>query len=223
MAMKRFSYLRLLISLLALGLLAAACSSSDTSSADDELATLQDAAPAINENAALAAPTTTAPEEGPLSFEDASLEFAACMRDEYPEWPDPDPEAGRRLINPEALDGLGIDFADEDFRAIIQECQGEFQGAGPGGQDRTAEEQAELEDNLLALFACLRENPGYEDIPDPDFSGGEQGFGLRELFTSGEIDPQEFRTLMQDCQSELGIEGGGGGLGGRARQPAASS
>ncbi|MDG2114414.1 MAG: hypothetical protein P8N02_17595 [Actinomycetota bacterium] len=206
---------RLLLPLFVLALFAAACSGSDDGAdSESQIATLDDGGGASGDDA-LAATTTTLPEEE-VTFEEALLSFAVCMRETYPEWPDPDPDApdGRRFDR-EVLQDLGIDFQDQGFRDLLQQCQGDnFQGVAGTADDLSPEEQAELEDNLLALFACVREEPGYEDIPDPDFSGGEGGFGLRELFESNDIDPQEFRTVMQDCQTSLGIEGGGGLRGG---------
>lgn len=213
---------RLLLPLFVLALFAAACSSSDDSAdSDSQIATLDDGVGASGDDA-LAATTTTAPQEE-LTFEEAQLNFAACMRDTYPEWPDPDPDAQGRGpgFDREVLTELGVDFQDADFRDLLQECQSDnFQGVAGAGADLSPEEQAELEDDLLALFACVREQPGYEDIPDPDFSGTAGGFGgLRELFQTGDIDPQEFRTVMQDCQAALGIEGGQGGRGPGGERP----
>lgn len=196
-------------------LLAAACSSSGGGDSGGQLATL-DGGGASGDDA-LAATTTEAPTEA-LTFEEAQLDFSACMRETYPEWPDPEPDAqgGRGGFDPAVLEELGLDFRDEGFRTVLDACRDEsFEGVAGVGQERSAEEQAELEDDLLALFACVRENPGYESLPDPDFTTGEGGgFGLRELFTEGDMDPQEFRGLLQECQTELGIEGGGRGPGG---------
>ena len=201
---------RLLLSLLPFVVFAAACSDSgDGSDPETQIVTLGEAAGASGDDA-LAATTTTAVEDE-KTFEEAQLDFAACIRETYPAWPDPDPDAQGFGFNREVLEEIGVDFQDQEFRDLLQACQGtSFEGTAGQGQDRTAEEQAELEDNLLALFACMREVPGYEDIPDPDFGNGQQGFGLRELFEGGGIDPQEFRTVMQDCSTDLGIEGGPG-------------
>ena len=203
---------RLLLALAAVTVLAAACSSSDdTSDTASQLATLDDAGGATGSDA-LAATTTTVPDEE-ITFEEAQLDFARCMREVYPEWPDPDPDAqgGRLGFSPETLQELGLDFQDEGFRAEVSDCQGEsFANVAGQGDDLSPEEQAEREDALLALFACARETPGYEDLPDPDFSNSGAGFGLRALFEDGDIDPQEFRSVMQDCQASLGIEGVGG-------------
>jgi hypothetical protein len=208
----------MVLAIFALSLFAAACGGGSADSSDD-IASLEDAGAGADEDSALAAPTPEQPEEEELTFEEAQLEFSACMRQTYPSWPDPDPDAGsgRRLgFNPQALQDLGISFQDEGFQAALGLCQESFQGVAGTGDGRTAEEQAELEDNLLELFACVRETPGYEGIPDPDFgASGGQGFGLRDLFQSGDFDPQEFRSLMSACSEGLGIDGLGGGPGAR--------
>ena len=207
---------RLILILAAVTVLAAACSSSDdTSGTASQLATLDDAGGATGSNA-LAATTTTVPEEE-ITFEEAQLDFARCMRETHPEWPDPDPDAqgGRVGFSPEALQELGLDLQDGSFRTVVRDCQAEsFANVAGQGDELSPEEQAEREDDLLALFACVRETPGYEDLPDPDFSDSGAGFGLRALFEDGGIDPQEFRTIMRDCQASLGIEGGRGAGGG---------
>ena len=214
--------IRMVLAIFALSLFAAACGSESADSSDD-IASLEHAGAGADGDSALAAPTPEQPEEEQLTFEEAQLEFSACMRQTYPSWPDPDPDdgGGRRLgFSPQALQDLGISFQDEDFQAALGLCQESFQGLADTGDGPTAEEQAELEDSLLELFTCVREAPGYEDVPDPDFSAsGRQGFGLRGLFQSGDFDPQEFRSLMSACSEELGIEGlrGGPGAGPGAR------
>ena len=198
---------------LTLALVAAACGGSGSDGDADAIASLsEDAAPAGED--ALAAESDETPEEE-LSFEDAQLEFATCMRETYPEWPDPDPDVGRGRLGfaPDQLDDLGVDFRDPEFQTALEDCGEVFQGVVGAIGELTPEEQAELEDNLLALFACVRETPGFEDIPDPDFGGTGPGFGLREIFESGEIDPRDFRDAMQSCAGELGLEGGPGGGG----------
>ena len=136
---------------------------------------------------------------GTVSIEDAQLNMAACMREEYPAWPDPDP-SGRRAFDPQTLSELGIDFEDEDFQALLDACTSELRGVVSQRLDSSPEEQAELEDGLLDLFACVRESPGFEDLPDPNFSNGAGGFGaLRNRFANGEFDPAAFRLAAQKC------------------------
>ena len=136
---------------------------------------------------------------GTVSIEDAQLNMAACMREEYPAWPDPDP-SGRRAFDPQTLSELGIDFEDEDFQALLDACTSELRGVVSQRLDSSPEEQAELEDGLLDLFACVRESPGFEDLPDPNFSNGAGGFrALRNRFANGEFDPAAFRLAAQKC------------------------
>jgi hypothetical protein len=95
---------------------------------------------------------------------------------------------------------LGIDFEDEDFQALLDACAGELQGVVSQRLGSSPEEQAETEDGLLDLFACVRESPGFEDLPDPDFSNGAGGFrALRNRFANGEFDPAAFQIAAQKC------------------------
>lgn len=143
-----------------------------------------------------------------MTIEDAELAFAACMRETYPEWPDPRPDGG--FGGREAIEALGIDPRDDGFVEALDGCRSALQGA-VGGNSLTPEEQAEQQDQVLALFACVREQPGFEDLPDPDFSqGAGRGFGLIQLFQSGAINPEEFRAAIEQCAASLGVELRGG-------------
>lgn len=200
-------------------LILAACGGGGEDTADGaDIATLETIAP--DEQAADSEVTTADGDvdEVEITFEDAQLAFSQCMRDNgFQEWPDPDPNAdsGGAGFGNVDLGSLGIDRGDEDFRSAIDLCRENFDGVAGGRQDLDPAQQAEAEDNILALFACVRANPGWENLPDPEFGG--DGFGLRELFQSGEFNPQELRPLLQECQQELGIEGlnRNGGQGGR--------
>jgi len=213
---------RLIVTLLAATLILAACGGGEEAADGGDIATLETSTP--DEQAAEADVTTAGSIEAEeeISFEDAQLAFSQCMRENgFPEWPDPDPNAepdGRGGFGNVDLDALGIDRGAEEFRSAIDVCREHFSGVAGAGQGLDPEQQAQAEDNILALFACVRETPGWEDLPDPDFTG--EGLGLRELFQSGEFDPQELRPLLQACQQKLGIEGFGGN-GGRGAQPPA--
>ncbi|MCP3939824.1 MAG: hypothetical protein GY708_31160 [Actinomycetia bacterium] len=216
---------RIAATLLSLVLLVAACSGSSSDDADDAGGEIRTLDSNVTEVATGAGDLTTedasneAPDEE-RTIEDAQLEFAVCIRESgYPEWPDPDPNAEGGAFRGQDLEALGIDFDDQEFREALDSCRSVFEGVAGGREDLDPEQQAEREDQALALFACIRQNPGWEDIPDPDFSS-QGGGGLRELFINGDLDVDEFRTLAQECQTELGIEGGGfgGGRGpGRSR------
>ncbi|MDG2262556.1 MAG: hypothetical protein P8N50_09485 [Actinomycetota bacterium] len=213
----------LIVMLLVGTLVLAACGGGGEETSDSgDIATLETNTP--TEQAADSDVTTAeaAADEEEITFEDAQLAFSQCMRDNgFPQWPDPDPNSEQDVrggFGNVDLDALGIDRSAEGFRSTIDVCRENFEGVAGGRQDLDPEQQAELEDNVLALFACVRGNAGWEDLPDPDFSG--EGLGLRELFQSGDVNPQELRPLLQACQQELGIEGFGGNGRGGARPPA---
>ena len=137
-----------------------------------------------------------------VSIEDAQLNFAACMREEYPAWPDPD-SSTRGGYEPGTFAELGIDVQGDDVQALIEVCAGELRGVVSQRLGSSPEERAETEDGLLDLFACVRESPGFEDLPDPEFSNGASGFGaLRNRFANGEFDPAAFRIAAQKCSED---------------------
>ncbi len=215
--------LRIGLALAVSALLFAACgASSSDSTADGEIATLATATIdelATGDGATAVGAAADAGVDDERTFEDAQLDFSACMRDSgYPEWPDPDPNAEGGPFGGVDVQALGIDFNDDAFRTVLDTCREELQGVVGDRQELDPEQQAERQDQTLALFACIRTNPGWEDLPDPDLTGGAGGGGdgIRALFQSGDYDIDEFRTLSQQCQTELGIEGGGfgGGQGG---------
>ncbi len=206
---------------------ATACAASGANeSGGGQIATLEDTAtPAsdtetsLSESSGVESQTTgtqaAPPEE--MTIEEAQLEFAACMRETYPQWPDPSPEGG--FGGRAALEELGIDPQDGAFADVLDQCRSVLQGV-VGVTALSPEEQAERQDTVLAVFACVREQPGFENVPDPNFEAGAgRGFGMRELFQSGEIDPQAFASAIQQCATDQGLEGqagpGGGLFGGR--------
>lgn len=210
--------------LLGAALLLTACGTSEASpDAAGQIATLE--TPVADEQAAGADLTVATDGEtdqataDELTFEDAQLEFSQCMRDSgYADYPDPDPSATGRQDGGFGggvdLEELGIDRRDPEFREAQQLCREVFSGVAGVGQDLEPEQQAELEDTIIELFACVREQPGYEDLPDPEFGGGGLGGALGAIFQSGDIDQQELLTVLGDCRESLGIEGFGGQNGG---------
>ena len=146
-----------------------------------------------------------------ISFEDAQLNMAACIRSQYPSWPDPDPSIPSGY-NPQDLTGLGIDLQGSEFQEVLGSCQAtELQGVVGQRQGLSLEEQAEREEGILDLFACVREAPGFEELPDPSFSGNGLA-AMRSIFASGSFDLMEFQIEAQRC-----IEAGRGSLIGRGQ------
>ncbi|WP_428120239.1 hypothetical protein [Candidatus Poriferisodalis sp.] len=203
-------------------LAAAACAASGADeSGTGQIATLAETATSgASSSDSQSQTATTEDAEAPpeeMTIEEARLEFAACMRETYPQWPDPSPEGG--FGGREALEELSIDPQDGEFPDVLDECRSVLQGV-VGVTALSPEEQAERQDTVLAVFACVREQPGFEGVPDPNFDAGAgRGFGMRELFGSGEIDPQAFASAIQQCATDQGLRGqpgpGGGLFGGR--------
>ena len=98
----------------------------------------------------------------------AALDWAACMRKNGIDVPDPEVGSdGRIRIGPGA--GRGADDIDrETFQAAQKECGSPF-GAG-GGPQLSAAQREEMQATMLEFAACMRKNG--VDMPDPDFSGG---------------------------------------------------
>jgi hypothetical protein len=141
-------------------------------------------------------------------FQDAMLEYAACMREQGIDFPDPS-TSGEGLV---VVGGPGSEGeADrEEFEAADEACQPileEVEGSRP---QPSPEEMAEMQDEALRFAECMREHG--VDMPDPVFEedgrmtqaiGGDEGPG---------IDPSsdEFQEAEEECGGEGGIIGGRG-------------
>ncbi len=151
-------------------------------------------APASTDTASTGAEADGADEA--VSDEDRLLEFAACMRDNGVEFPDPiveadgtisfglRPGAGGASQSAENLQRIG---RDRDLPAAREACGGLLEGLafGRGSQD-SAEAQAERADQLLEFAQCLRDNG--IDVGDPDTSGFGPGGSGRPARPFGELD-----------------------------------
>ena len=147
----------ILPAVLAFGLLAAACSGTNS---DDGVASLEvETQPAVE---SASGEGDTAADE-PVSDEDAVLAFAACLRDEGIDVEDPTVDADGNLLPPRPRD---IAAEDRDAMRTAFEACGEFLENVAFGLDD--EDRAEREDQLFEYAACMPDN-GY-DMPDPDFT-----------------------------------------------------
>jgi len=185
--------------LLALGLVAAACSSGTSD-------------PGV---ASIAGDTATVQASGSdtpaASDEEAVIAFTACLRDEGLSVDDPQVDDGGNLRPPRLRDIADVDrdMAEEAFAVCAPHLEGVTFGLD--GEDRT-----EREDTLLAFAACAREN-GY-DMPDPDFShAGTPGSGGGGPFAGLDKDDPAFQEALKACSDVFGpdspIPGSGGGRG----------
>jgi hypothetical protein len=144
---------------------------------------------------------TSALVEEEVSYEEAQLNMAACMRKEYSTWPDPDFSTPSRY-SPSSLAQLGIDINGTDVQEVLDSCRAnELQGAVGQLLGQSPEERAETEDGVLELFTCVREKPGFEDLPDPNFS--QNGLrAMRNIFVDGGFDLAEFQLEAQKCNED---------------------
>ena len=201
--------LTMIAALLAFGLLAAACSGSDSDSGVASLETQTEAARDLQ-------PTSDdAGVAEPVSDEEAILAFAACLRDQGVDVEDPTVDADGNLRPPRPRD---IGEEDRDMvRSAMDACGEHLENVAFGldGADQT-----ERQDQLLEYAACMREN-GY-DMPDPDFSSfGTPGQGGGGPFGALDRDDPAFQTAQDACADIFGADGripgagpGGGAPGG---------
>ena len=179
-----------LVALLALVVLAAACS-------DDS------APPSV---ASLETPsTTTSPAEAepdPLADSEAAmLAFTQCLRDQGIDVDDPTVDASGNLqLAPIAFE---VETSSDDpeampdpseFEALIGSCDEHLEGIV---MNAAPVDTTEMEDSFLAYAACMRDNG--VDMPDPDFSSGMIDLG-------GAID-STFEAADAACKHHLAMFG----------------
>ncbi|RKS10536.1 hypothetical protein DFP74_6309 [Nocardiopsis sp. Huas11] len=127
----------------------------------------------------------TAADEGQeeVSMEEAMIDFAACMRDQGFDMPDPDGEGG--MISLPAMDP-----DDEESLAAMEECEELLP------VDENAPSEEEMFEADLRMAECLREHG--LDVEDP-----ERGKGLALPIEPGD---DEHMAAVSAC-----TEGAGGG------------
>jgi hypothetical protein len=142
-----------------------------------------------------------APETGDFVLdEEAVLGFAACMREEGIDFPDPvvdrDGNVGFDLLTLRKLGQVDEDELDAAFEG----CASYLEGVQFGFEQLF---NAEFQDQLVAFSACMRDN-GF-DMPDPDFSGLEENGRLYPPF---DLDDPDFDAAFDACRDVLpGIPG----------------
>jgi hypothetical protein len=193
--------------LFAIAVLLAACSG-PAAGTDDGVASIDDST----------VTTTAEPTDDP---EAAAIAFTECMRENGVEMEDPTVDAdgnvqpGAPTDLPETEDGenvqIGPGALGEDLQAAFEEC-GDLLGGTTFGF--TPDDQTELQDQLLALAQCLRDQG--LDVADPDLSTPPGG-GPQEGGPFG-IDFQDpaVQAAMDQCEEFMPNFGGGPGGGGPA-------
>lgn len=209
---------RALLALLVAGTLAA-CGGGG-GGGDDQVATLGDDSASQDDD-------TSSGDDGDGELteaerEDAMLEFTECMREHGIDMPDPSSSGGGDVVI-SRRPGAGANGAadsggprdDAAFEAANEACEGILDDAFGDRPQLSPEEQAEMQDQMLAFTECMREHG--IDMPDPQFDE-DGGFSVRasgpeDAGAGGGPDPSDpdFEEAQEACQGELGFEGGNGG------------
>jgi len=126
--------------------------------------------------------------EGESTPELAILEFSQCMRDEDLDFPDIGVDANGNPDIRDAFANADIQPGSPEFQDAVAACSEILQDAGFGGGRRAAlADNTELQDALVELSACIRDQ-GY-DVGDLTFGGGPAPGGAPGGDASG--DPPE--------------------------------
>jgi len=129
--------------------------------------------------------------------------FSSCMRKHgVGNFPDPNSQGVIQFGS-----NLGIDPRSPTFQSAQSVCQKLL----PNGGQPTPQQQAKMQQQLLAFSKCMRAH-GIEDFPDPSNGGlrlhGGQG---------SDLDPgnAQFRAAQQACQGNLPFKAARTGAGGK--------
>jgi hypothetical protein len=144
-----------------------------------------------NNGAAPAASESAAP-----SDEERARQFAACMREEGIDVPDPEPGAGGAAGGNQRDFAFRIEGSDKGkLNAAMEKCR---QYLPNGGEMRPlTPEQLERQRELAK---CMRAN-GVPDFPDPDPNGG--GAIIRD-FAKDQVDEDAMRNAIEKCRDIAG-------------------
>lgn len=148
------------------------------------------------------------------TFKTRLLAFAKCMRDNGADFPDPQFDAdGRPQFSGDRsqFDKLRN---DPNFQKADKACADKRPMSG-GNFNMSAEEQANMKENLLKFAACMRK--AGIDFPDPTFgSDGRPEFGANGPQGDMNRDDSTFQKAETKCRTEVGMNFGpnGGGPGG---------
>ena len=192
--------LRRLVAVLVLGGTLAACGGGG-GDGDDGVASIDEGA-AAEETDDDGGSGGGAPDEAEM--QDAALEYAQCMREHGIDMPDPEFEEGGGISMGFDRDS-GIDPESEEFAAAEEACEPIMEAARPDVQ-LSPEEQAEMQDRLVALAECMRAR-GY-DMPDPqvDENGGVMIRSEGGPGEGGGGPPDEQHDQdMEECSDEAGM------------------
>lgn len=190
----------------AVALCLAACGDGEESASATPEIVIEGASDDSSGEAAAATPAAASEEE-------QALEFVQCMRDNGVDMPDPtvNADGSVNLVPPGGAAGQGQGAGqgqfDEDTQAAFEVCGALVEGASflPTASDLT-----DIEDQLLEVAQCLRDQG--LDVDDPDLSGGLAGAGGPSGIFGAGFDPNDpaNQEAIEACQGLFTGFGQGG-------------
>jgi hypothetical protein len=138
------------------------------------------------------------------AFQDAMLEYAQCMRDHGIDMPDPTfDDDGHVTLNGGGPKDRGS-ASDDAFEAADEACRSILEDAAPD-ISLSPEEQAEMQDQMLAMAQCMRAKG--HDMPDPQVNDkGQVQVHVGEGDGGGpDRDDPDFQHDMEECSQEAGL------------------
>ena len=147
--------------------------------------------------------------------EDLTSEFAACLRNQGFDVPDPevtaDGSVDLRAFFTKLNQDPNFNRQNPETREALSECRGLLADAS-FAQPRSSEDEIELQDQILSFAACLRDQG--VAVADPDFSQSTRG-ALRTIFAGQEIDREDpdVAEAIAECRESSftsGMRGNGG-------------
>jgi len=146
--------------------------------------------------------TTTTVNTNELSWVDAELLLAQCIRDNNYELEDPKkPGDLRRILTPIFIQMTQAE--QQELYSIIEKCAEENNIPLDARENATPEQQAAILDAELEVAQCLREKG--LDVSDPTSETGLRDT-LPPLVVTGVISAKDLRALVRECITENGYE-----------------
>ena len=148
--------------------------------------------------------SSSSPEsESSASAQQKVVAFAQCMRSHgVPEFPEP--SEGRLLIHSSDHNGhvTGVNPQSAQFQAATKACA---KLAPKGGKPPSPAEQTKLQEKALQFAQCMRTH-GVPSFPDPEFSHGDGGVGIRIGGAKNsarriDLSSPQFEAAQKACQS----------------------
>jgi hypothetical protein len=146
---------------------------------------------------------------------DAMLDFAACMREQGVDMPDPQGMGGSFMVTMEVTSEADIGdpgaFMDDTFMVAEEACREHLGAMAPAGDPGL---DAEIMEGLLAHATCMREQG--IDMPDPVMDGGVISIGPMDGPGDTGIDyfSDEYMAAEEACRGVMPFESLGAPLGG---------